>query len=50
MFLRTEGARGGKEFNRIYAQPGKPWVSIFRFCGPDKALFDGKRHGNRTVN
>jgi hypothetical protein len=30
----------GKEANWIYTGPGKPWVVLFRFYGPEKAVFD----------
>lgn len=30
----------GKEANWIYTTPGKQWLSIFRFYGPEKAVFD----------
>jgi len=29
-----------KEANWVYTAPGKQWLSIFRFYGPDKAVFD----------
>ena len=30
----------GKEANWVYTAPGKQWSSIFRFYGPEKAVFD----------
>jgi hypothetical protein len=30
----------GHEANWIPTAPGKPWLTMFRFYGPDKALFD----------
>lgn len=30
----------GKKSNWIYTAPGIPWFTIFRFYGPEKALFD----------
>jgi len=33
-------APAGKESNWIYTAPGKRWFTLFRFYGPEKALFD----------
>jgi len=33
-------APAGKEVNWIYTAPGKRWVSIFRFYGPEKAVLE----------
>ena len=33
-------APAGKEANWIYTAPGKQWVSIFRFYGPEPAVHD----------
>jgi hypothetical protein len=33
-------APAGKESNWIYTAPGKPWLTFFRFYGPEKAVFD----------
>ena len=33
-------APGGKESNWVYTAPGKRWVTLFRFYGPEKALID----------
>jgi len=33
-------APSGREANWIPTAPGKPWFSMFRFYGPDKAVFD----------
>jgi hypothetical protein len=33
-------APAGKESNWVYTAPGKQWVSIFRFYGPEKAVFE----------
>jgi hypothetical protein len=30
----------GKDTNWVYTAPGAQWVSIFRFYGPEKAVFD----------
>jgi hypothetical protein len=30
----------GKESNWIATAPGKPWIAIFRFYGPEKAVFE----------
>ena len=30
----------GREAYWVPTKPGRPWVSFFRFYGPDKALFD----------
>jgi hypothetical protein len=30
----------GREANWIYTAPGKSWIAMFRFYGPEKALFD----------
>jgi hypothetical protein len=30
----------GKEANWVYTAPGKPWISLFRFYGPEKPLFE----------
>lgn len=33
-------APAGKESNWVYTASGKRWVSLFRFCGPEKSLFE----------
>ena len=33
-------APSGNDANWIATAPGKPWLTLFRFYGPDKALFD----------
>ena len=33
-------APSGKDANWIAIAPGKPWLTLFRFYGLDKALFD----------
>jgi hypothetical protein len=33
-------APAGREANWIYTAPGKPWISLFRFYGPERALFE----------
>jgi hypothetical protein len=33
-------APAGKDANWIYTAPGKQWVSLFRFYGPEKAVFE----------
>jgi len=33
-------APAGKTSNWVYTAPGKPWFSMFRFYGPEKAVFD----------
>ena len=33
-------ALASKEANWIYTAPGKPWIALFRFYGPEKALLD----------
>jgi hypothetical protein len=33
-------APSGKDTNWIATAPGKPWLALFRFYGPDKPLFD----------
>jgi hypothetical protein len=33
-------AASGQDANWIPTAPGKPWFALFRFYGPDKALFD----------
>ena len=33
-------APAGKEANWIYTAPDKQWVALFRFYGPEKAVFD----------
>jgi hypothetical protein len=33
-------APAGKEANWVYTAPGKQWVSLFRFYGPEKAVFE----------
>jgi len=48
----------GKESSWIYTEPGKPWFAVFRFYGPEKAVFDktwrlgeivqANNHGSRT--
>jgi len=30
----------GRDANWVYTAPGKQWVSIFRFYGPEKSVFD----------
>jgi hypothetical protein len=30
----------GKEANWVYTAPGKPWISAFRFYGPEPSVFD----------
>ena len=30
----------GREANWVYTVPGKRWISLFRFYGPEKALLD----------
>lgn len=34
-------ASAGKEANTIYTAPGKPWIAMFRFYGPEKAVLEG---------
>jgi hypothetical protein len=33
-------APAGKDANWVYTAPGKQWVSLFRFYGPEKAVFE----------
>jgi hypothetical protein len=33
-------ASAGKESNWIYTGTGKPWLAIFHFYGPEKAVFE----------
>ena len=33
-------APAGKEANWVYTAPGKRWVSLFRFYGPERAVFE----------
>jgi hypothetical protein len=33
-------APAGLESNWVPTAPGKPWFTLFRFYGPDKALFE----------
>ena len=33
-------APADKEANWLYTAPGKPWVALFRFYGPEKAVFE----------
>jgi hypothetical protein len=33
-------APAGKESNWVYTAKGKPWVTVFRFYGPDKPIHD----------
>jgi len=33
-------APAGREANWVYTAPGKGWISLFRFYGPQKALFE----------
>jgi hypothetical protein len=30
----------GKEANWVPTAPGRPWISLFRFYGPEKPLFE----------
>lgn len=39
VFFGPEAPKG-QEANWVYTAPGKQWVSLFRFYGPQKALFD----------